>query len=319
MQVQVTTQINNIMASTGESSMNVGEGDDMKVDGKDESRLMTDRAPLPRHPWAPSRTPLPIHLLLLLTHIISLCESVSKCSMQFKRFCQFIEDKRYVNSFRQLRSCHKRCVVLDPKHLYDIIKLCKEEVFSVDNFVAFASTMESMVREDYFLEGPEVKFLRSQFHFVYGLIKRARFEMAILIRFHFVIIGLLDTPKERDSQAWNHAVAFFPYVLELAQTRWKVIASNINVELDVHCFLPTLFVSTSMEHLQHKFLHMIEREPKAYVRGGDEDFSTDSSCSDSDSDCSTGEQRKGMIYDMKSQLKMEGPVSEESASDDDAL
>ena len=310
------------MASGGaEPAMLVIDDDEdtMSAHDNDDSKSGPNRLLVRDAPQYPENVPLPTHLILLLTHIVSLCESVSKCSMQMKRFFQHIEERRCINSFRQLRSCHKRCVIINPEHLSRIVTLCKEGVFEIDKFVAFADTMEGMVRGSYFLEGYEIMFIRSQFHFVYNLIKQARFEMTTMLRFNFIIVALLDKPSERNSELWNYAVAFFPYVLELAQARWKLIASNMSVDLDLHTSLPTLFVSKSMEHLQHKFVAMIEREPKAYVRGGDEDFSTDSSCSDDDdSDGYNAEERRMIVFDMKHQLKIDGTVSDEvSASDDE--
>ena len=290
--------------------------DCMIVDGKDESkeeRPLT--APVPK----PPSTPLPGHLLLLLAHIISLCESVSKCSQQFRRFVQQCEDWTNVNSFTQLRSCHRHCPVMIRDHLSNVVKLCKEGAFDLEQFNGFADVMENLFKGKYFLEAQEYKFIRSQFTFTYGLIKQARFEFSVLQRFNLLFLALMDMPHERKSEFWLHAVGFFPYVLELAQTQWKRLAPAIDVELDDGVYLPTLFISTSVQNLVNKFLTMIELEPKAFINGGEEDFSDASSLScDSDGTFDyLREQRDHIIFDLKHALKIAVPLSDESASSDE--
>ena len=284
--------------------------DVMIVDEKDEVRTLT--APVPPRP----SLPLPTHLLVLLSHIISLCESVSKCHQQFRRYCQNVEDLENVNSFRQLRSAHNHCPIMVPEHLSEVVTLCKEAAFSIDKFASFDATMDCVFKGVYFMEAPEVKFLRSQFRFAFSLIKQARFEMSTLMRFNFPIVALLDTPRERNAESWHYAVSFFPYILELAQSRWKMIATSINTELEKNDYLPTLFVSTSLENLMNKFMTMIDNEPKAFILGGNEDFSDDSSLS-GDSDGTFAplrEQRRYMIFDMKHALKTDCPVDGEGST-----
>ena len=283
------------------------------VNGRYEERPLT--APVP----PPPATPLPGHLLLLLTHVISLCESVSKCAEQFRRFAQYCEDLTNVDSFTQLRSCHRHCPIMQQKHLLPVVKLCLKGSFDLEQFGHFKEVMENVFKGKYFLEGAEAKFIRSQFRFAYNLIKQARFEFGCLLRFNYVIIALLDMPHDRNSEPWIHAVGSFPYILEVAQSQWKAIAFTIGVELEVSPHLPTLFVSSSVQNLVEKFWHMIEREPKCFIRGGEEDFSSASSLScDSDGTYEhLKEQRCNMLYDMRHSLKIDFPVSEESASDDD--
>ena len=243
-------------------------------------------------------------LIVLLSYIIQLCESINKCMSQVKRFLQVVEDERCVSTFSGLRSCHRRCPIISYDHFYKTITRMKNGDFSLKKWQEFRGALIQAFKGGYHLEGCDLKYLMMQFQSAYPLIHQARMEMACLTRFNLIVHALIETGSEGNVGPWVHAIASFPFILDVAAEQWRSIAHSADLSLSSDFRLRAACTLEDVENVISHYHDMIYSYPKLRIMGGiesDSDSEGTKSLSSSSSNSIT-EEREDIIFRMKSEL-----------------
>merc|ERR1711872_464240 len=113
----------------------------------------------------------------------------------------------------------------------------------------------------------------------------------------------IEVGSERNIGLWAHAIAEFPFILDLSAEKWRSIAHSADVSLTPDFRLRTACTLEDVEVIIARYHDVIYKYPKLFIMGGagaESDSDNDSVKSESSS--SGTEEREDIIFKMKSEL-----------------